>query len=111
MKRFHCPSLSTNRVWLERIASAGRTANLLGAPSPDGRLLSFVDTESGDLAIRDLASGEKRRLTRNRDSRQFAYFSTISPDNRLIAYAWFNAEKYYELRVMALDGSAPRTLF
>jgi len=70
-----------------------------------------VDAESGDLAIRDLASGEKRRLTRSRDSRQFAYFSTISPDNRLIAYAWFNAEKFYELRIMALDGSATRTLF
>src|SRR5207302_5866967 len=29
----------------------------------------------------------------------------------LVAYAWFNEEKFYELRVIGLDGSAPRTLF
>jgi len=93
------------RIW------AGQETNLLGAPSLDGRFLSFVDTESGDLAIRDLATGEKRRLTRGGDSRQFAYFSTLSPDSRLAAYAWFNDEKFYDLRVVGLDGSTPRTLF
>jgi len=71
----------------------------------------FSGTPINEVLVRDLASGEKRRLTRSRDFRQFAYFSTISPDNCLIAYAWFNADKFYELRVMALDGSAPRTLF
>jgi len=48
------------------------------------------------------------RAAKNDDSRGAAtpasspIFSTISPDNRLIAYAWFNAEKFYELRIMAL---------
>jgi len=45
------------RVW------AGPDTNLPGSPSLDGRFLSFVDSGSGDLVIRDLASGEKRRLT------------------------------------------------
>ena len=93
------------RIW------GGPGANLLGTPSLDGRFLSFVDTDSGDLAIRDLASGEKRRLTASGDVRQFAYFSILSPDSRLAAYAWFNEEKFYDLRVIGLDGSGRRTLF
>lgn len=90
---------------------AGPDTNLLGSPSLDGRFLSFADSGSGDLAIRDLASGEKRRLTSSGDPRQFAYFSILSPDSRLAAYAWFNEEKFYDLRVIGLDGSGRRTLF
>ena len=93
------------RIW------AGPDTNLLGGPSLDGRFLSFVDTDSGDLGVRDLASGEKRRLTGSADPRQFAYFSALSPDSRQVAYAWFNEEKFYELRVIGLDGSGSRTLF
>ena len=88
--------------------------NILGAPSPDGRYLSYVDAGTGDLALLDLATGEKRRLTRNASggkSGEFAYFSIISPDNRRIAYAWFNDQKFYDLRTLDLDGSSSRTLY
>src|SRR4029079_12195754 len=37
------------------------------AISPDGRYLSFVDWDTGDLALHDLTSGVDRRLT-NKDS-------------------------------------------
>ena len=97
--------VGVRRIW------AGPDTNLLGSPSLDGHFLSFVDSGSGDLAIRDLASGEKRRLTRSGDLGQFAYFSILSPDSRLAAYAWFNEEKFYDLRVIGLDGSGRRTLF
>ena len=97
--------VSVRRIW------AGPDANLLGRPSLDGHFLSFVDAESGDLAIRDLATGEKRRLTASSDVRQFAYFSILSPDTRIAAYAWFNEEKFYDLRVIGLDGSGGRILF
>src|SRR6266567_2827691 len=90
-------AFSARRVW------SGRDTNLLGAPSLDGRFLSFVDTQSGDLAVLDLATGGKRRLTSHSDEQQFAYFSSLSPDSHLIAYAWFNEEKFYELRVAGLD--------
>jgi Tol biopolymer transport system component len=98
-------AVSVRRIW------AGPDSNLLGGPSLDGRFLSFVETNSGDLAIRDLASGKNRRLTAGGDPRQFAYFSVLSPDRRLAAYAWFNEERFYDLRVVALDGSQRRTLF
>ncbi len=92
---------------------ADQQTNALGAPSPDGRYLSFVDRD-GNLAIRDLATGASRALTSAAGGAppgQFAYFSTFAPDSRQVAYAWFNAAGFYELRLVALDGSEPRTLY
>ena len=81
---------------------------LLGAPSLDGRYLSLV--EQGDLAIRDLSTGKSTKLT-HATGQQFAYFSAISRDSKFVAYAWFNDEGFYELRVLPLSGGTPRTLF
>ena len=81
---------------------------LLGAPSPDGRVVSLV--EGGDLAVREVATGKSTRLTA-RKGKEFAYFSSISRDSKLVAYAWFNEDGFYELRVVPLAGGEPRTLF
>ena len=92
---------------------ADEHTNALGAPSPDGRYLSFVDTD-GNLAIRDLDTGASRALTSAAGgpaTGQFAYFSTFSPDSSQVAYAWFNAAGFYELRIVAVDGSEARTLY
>lgn len=96
---------ATRQVW------AGPGVNTLGAPSPDGRYLSFVDVETGELAIRDLVTGAHRRLTTKGSPHEFAYFSAISPDSRQIACAWFNDQKFYDLRVVNIDGSKPRILY
>lgn len=97
------------RVWAER------GTNTLGAPSGDGRFLSFVDAETGDLALLDVVTGGKRRLTDNHargKSDEFAYFSVIAPNGREVAYAWFNDEKFYDLRVTsAAAGAKPRLLY
>ena len=102
------PDLARARpVW------ADERTNALGGPSPDGRLLSFVDA-TGNLAVRDLATGATRALTSGADGPppgQFAYFSVFSRDSRQVAYAWFNEEGFYELRIVGIDGSAPRTLY
>lgn len=86
----------------------GPNVTLLGAPSPDGRFVSLV--EQGDLAIRDVATGRSTRLT-TATGKQFAYFSSISRDSQSIAYAWFNDEGFYELRLIPAAGGQPRTLF
>jgi len=97
-------SPAPRRVWA--------AANLLGAPSPDGRYLSYVDSQTGDLGVRELATGASRRLTSNpAGSAEFAYFSVFSRDSRSVAYAWFNQERFYDLRIAPLDGGAPRVLF
>ena len=98
---------------LKRQVWADERTNTLGAPSPDGRYLSFVDT-AGNLAVRDLARGTSRALTSSAGGPppgQFAYFSVFSRDSQQIAYAWFNEDGFYELRIVAMDGSAPRTIF
>ena len=87
---------------------------LVGSPSPDGRYHSFVDYDTGDLVLRDLATGQNRRLTNKaswNDSDEYAEGSVISGDGRQIAYAWYNKDKYYELRVIGIDGSNPRTVY
>ena len=92
---------------------ADEQTNALGAPSPDGRYLSFVDAD-GNLAIRDLETRTSRALTNTAGGPppgQFAYFSVFSRDSGQVAFAWFNEEGFYELRIVALDGSAPRTLY
>ena len=95
------------RVW------AGPAVDTDGGPSADGRYLSFVDWETGDLAVRNLATGEMRHVTHKgswSDSREFAQMSRISPDGTQIAYRWISKDVLYELRVIGVDGSAPRVL-
>src|SRR5262249_24291367 len=100
-----CCAGAEPRLAIPRKVWAESGTNILGAPSPDGRFLSYVDAATGDLAIRDLGSGAGRRLTHNKENTrgQFAYFSVISPDNKRVAYAWFNDEKFYDLRVTSVD--------
>lgn len=87
-----------------------RTSHL-GGPSPDGKLVSLVDPATGDLAVRETATGAVRRLTQNpAGSPEFAYFSVFSRDGRHIAYAWFNRDRIYELRVIGTGGSGMRVL-
>ncbi|MEX2261346.1 MAG: hypothetical protein WD696_05310 [Bryobacteraceae bacterium] len=93
---------------------SGAGVTLLGTPSPDGRYFSCVDPITKDLALRDLSTGVLRRLTDNASrpgTKEFAYFSAISPDARQVAYAWFNDQGYYDLRVTAVDDPKPRILF
>lgn len=92
---------------------AGPDVDVLGSPSADGRYLTYVDWSTGDLAVHDLTTGEKRRLTNKgpwTQSDEYAEFSLLSPDGQQIAYAWFN-EKFYELRLIGFDGSTPRVLY
>lgn len=92
----------------------GPGADVEGAVSPDGRFLSFVDWETGDLAIRELASGTNRRLTNKgswMQSPEMALFSKWSPDSRQVAYCWINKDKGVELHCVDVDGSNHRVLY
>lgn len=82
----------------------GSEVNTLGAPSPDGRWLSYVDAKTGNLAVRDLRSGATRMVTRKEASErgQYAYFSVFAPDSEQIAFAWFNEEGFYDLRISSI---------
>jgi len=83
-----------------------------GAPSPDGKYLSYVDWDTGDLAYRELATGKTHHLTdMEKGSQESAYGSIWSPDSTQIAYCWENdQENYYDLRVIGIDNKEPRIL-
>ncbi|MHB1193400.1 MAG: tetratricopeptide repeat protein [Longimicrobiales bacterium] len=113
-----------------RSASTGPTVRRLwsgddvdesGGPTRDGRLLTFVDWNTGDLAARDLTTGESRRLTYKQDTwggdGSFALSSTPSLDGRRVAYGWETDERQtkeptkFELRLVGIDGGEPRVLY
>jgi len=78
--------------------------------SADGRFISFTDMGS-NLAIHDLATGQDRRLTEEgslNGPEECGEYSVPSPDSKSVAYTWWGAT--YDLRVVGLDGSKPRTL-
>jgi len=85
------------------------------APSPDGHYIAFVDEQTGDLAVRDLKTGENRRLTHNKVPFEgTTYFVRFSPDGRWIAYNWIgdeNDRKKADLRIMGIDGSGSRIVY
>ena len=101
---------------LRKVADVERTVypqqlGLLGQISPDGRYLSFVDWETGDLAVFDVGTGQTRRLTNKgswKDSSSYAEGSVWSRDGRQIAYFWDASSP--ELCTINADGSNSRVV-
>jgi Tol biopolymer transport system component len=93
---------------------SGPQVDIDGTISPDGRYLSFVDWQTGDLAIRDLAAGTNRRLTNKgsfAQSPEFALLSKWSPDDQHIVYQWYTKDERFELRILDIKNSTSRTLY
>ncbi|MGH9392446.1 MAG: hypothetical protein ACRD1Z_22820, partial [Vicinamibacteria bacterium] len=96
---------------LARQIWAGSDVDTEGAPSPDGRYLSYVDWETGNLSIYETADGRRRPLSRKKawdESPEFALNSVVSPTGQEIAYTWLNRDLEYELRVIGIDGAGER---
>ena len=91
------------------------SADYFGGPSPDGRYLTYIDSETGNnLAVHDVVTGQQRPLTQKpRGSSGFAGPSVISPDGQQVAYGWDIREnpRRGELRLIGLDTRGPRVLY
>ena len=85
---------------------------LMGAPSPDGRYLTFTDWDTGNLAIYEMATKKKRPLTGKTDwkDKSWCENSRWSPDGKRIAYTWYVNGGKTDLRIIGIDGSESRTL-
>jgi Tol biopolymer transport system component len=83
-----------------------------GKVSPDGRYLSEADWEIGDIAVREIATGKKLRLTERKvwDSPENALNSRWSPDSKQLVYEWVKGD-YNELRIIGMDNKKPRILY
>lgn len=100
------PPLAVRRVWV------GPEVNTDGAPSWDGRLLSFTNQANGAVSLRDLSTGETRELVRaSTDILNPAGRSLLSPDGKKAAYARTSGDGFVELRLINLDGSGERVFF
>ena len=103
--------MTTRQVW------TGPQVDVLGMVAADGRYIAHRDFVTGDVMLRDLASGSSRRLTDNgSQSSSFAEQSVMSRDGSQIAYSWYTpSTDRYELRILRSDAapaaSAPRVLF
>jgi Tol biopolymer transport system component len=95
------------RVW-----SGAGPDFITGDISPDGRLLSDVDWDSGDLHIVDLQSGRARRLTgQGYEAGGYAWTSAFSTDGQRVAAAWYlDGANSHELRVYDLNGTDARVV-
>jgi Tol biopolymer transport system component len=96
---------------------AVQSQDAVATVSADGRYLSFTDWATGNLAVRDLTTGENRVVKDKGDwggSYAYAEHTVISPDGGRIAYMWSpGAEEEpagAQLRVIGVDGSGERTL-
>ncbi len=86
--------------------------------SSDGRLMVYTDWDSGDLAIRNMSTGQVNRLSVKpgtmKDSRAFAQYPVFSPDLRQIVYTWDPGsppDANVQLRVIPNQpGAKPRVL-
>ncbi len=99
------PPLAVRRVW------SGSDVNTEGAPSRDGRFLSFT-SRAGVLALRDLASGETRDLTKKTDVGVIAPGrSMISPDGKQAVFSRTTDDGSGELCLIGTDGTGLRVLY
>ena len=87
---------------------------ITGIPSFDGRYVPFSESTAGDLAVLELATGTRRRLTNNVSwdkSGDYAMYSIVSADGTQVAYSWAHKDGSYDVRIIGIDGGAPRVLF
>ena len=99
---------------INQVIRADNELYITGAPSPDGRYISFVNNPSGILGIVEIATGKKLLLTNNTswdESDGVPQYSRWSPDSKQIVYDWYNKKDFIELRIIGIDGSKPRILY
>ncbi len=83
-----------------------------GAISDDSRYISYTDWSTGDLAFRDLDTGESHYLTHKGSwkVRGFALaLQAISPDGKHVAYGWQTS--FCDLRVVGIGDTESRVLY
>ena len=100
------------QVWADADIGVSKTG-ALGAISPDGRYISYVDWETGDLAIRENETRMTRRLTNEGSLKgpgAFAFHSRWSTDSKRVVYDWYSGGSV-DIRIVGIDGGKPRILY
>jgi Tol biopolymer transport system component len=107
---------STNEIAIRQVWT-GPDVDNLGSVSADGEYLTFDNWVSGNLAIRNLKTGENKQLTKEgtwKDTIQFALNSLISPDGKQVAYSWYKDrgdKGNTDLRLIRVGNQTPVILY
>ncbi|MBE0674123.1 MAG: PD40 domain-containing protein [Bacteroidales bacterium] len=100
--------ITVRQIW------SGQETDDFGSTSADGSLLSFTEWESGNLAVRNMKTGENKLVTNDAtwlDSIQYAEYSLISHDGKQFAYTWYYKNLNYQLRLIKSDGKKALVLY
>jgi Tol biopolymer transport system component len=71
--------------------------------TPDGRLMAMTDWTSGDIAIRDMSTGQVQRLMAKAggwESDDVGQMAVLSPDSSQVVYLWYQGGRNPYLRAM-----------
>jgi Tol biopolymer transport system component len=97
----------TRRIWAE----AADVYSL----SPDGRYASLTDWDTGDMAVRNMETGEVRHVTHNSAPYDpgMAMGAAFSRDGKRLAYIWYDMDepRHYKLGVVDVEGANPRLVY
>ena len=109
-------TLSGGTGTVRRVSTVGPYVGLSrvgSSVSPDGRYLAYTDWTTGDLAVRDLVTGEDRRVTNKGPFAkvvEFAeFFMQFSGDGKRLAHIW--DKNGYEIRLINVDGTGSRFIY
>ena len=104
------PKVFTNKkIW------EGQDIDDSGEISPDGKYLAYNDWDTGDLAVYEIATGKKRKLTNINPGQgsnydHFAFSPRWSHDSKTIYYAVFVSLELSELRSIGLNDTKSKTI-
>ncbi len=92
-------------------------SGVVGVLTPDGKYISKIDWDTGDVVRFEVANGQTSRITNTgpvSETGRALGAQAFSRDGRQIAYNWAmkdNSDRLYQLRIRNLDGSGFRTLY
>jgi parallel beta-helix repeat protein len=113
LEKLDIPSSKASGEKKPRLVWEGNSVYGTGVVSSDGRYISFIDRETGDLELCELISGKMRCLNvlgSINGPDEYVECAAISPDAEWIAYGR-KGRQGSEIRVVRLDGSRNRTLY
>ncbi len=87
--------------------------DILTATSRDNKFFAYTDWMSGDLVIKNLITGVKRKLTKADWSRshEFAMRPIWSHDGKFVAYNWYRQSYFTELKIIEIATGISQTVY
>lgn len=101
--------IKIRQIWKEALLDD------LGTVSYDGRFRSYVDWGEGDVAIQNLITGEKKKLTNKAsvggDTEYFAEGTAISKNGKLIASSWNKPYNTTDLIILDVENLSMNNIY